>query len=127
MNLLRPARWIATALALSALPGCDRESATEAEAKAKTPANDPPAEPVVSPIPQAEWALACSDYATMCPRDPEPKCIKTCPALRFPERHEQCSFIYCATKVDKCDNEEEDDKSIMACIDKRGWGPRGLD
>ncbi len=84
-----------------------------------------PAAPVVSPIPASAWAKACTDYAAMCPSDPEPKCKQRCPELRFPERHQMCAFIYCAAEVERCDNAEDGDATIRACMVDRGWDRPG--
>jgi hypothetical protein len=77
--------------------------------------------------------IFCDAYFEQCPNDgatSDPAMLDTCKANCEQQFLGDCWFAACAVETGFCDNEEEDDASIVACGIANGWyepsGPVGI-
>lgn len=90
--------------------GCDKKE----EAKAEEAGDKAEASP---------WDGLCDAYVEMCPdkKGDLEACKEYCNAERYAEKEEMCTFMFCGRETKMCDNQEEGDTTVMACIDKTPW------
>ena len=77
----------------------------------------------------SSYNSVCSRYEAACPgvsNTPEPlsTCDQDCRSeLEGPttDVSEPCWFMFCGLEVDLCEDEEDNDASILACGQARGW------